>query len=95
MPEQDGHVLIRGSGLAVEGPGVLHGLIFWPDEDADYADIYDGLDATTGKLFCRIETSTSTTWSWASEHGVLFDNGIYVAGKDADVETTVLFHNVE
>lgn len=95
MPEGDGHVLVKGSGLAVEGPVVLHGLIFWPDSDADYADIYDGLEAVSGKKFCRIESSTSITWSWSFEHGVLFDHGIYVDGIDSAVETTVLFHNIE
>lgn len=95
MIEGDGHVLIKGSDLAVEGPVILRGLIFWPDADADYADIYDGLDATSGKKFCRIESSTSITWAWSFEHGVQFDNGIYVDGIDDAVETTVIFHNVE
>lgn len=95
MPHADGFVLIKGSGLVVEGPGDLHGLIFWPDADADYADVYDGLDATSGKKFCRIETSTSITWSFHFDPGVHFENGIYVAGKDEAVETTVIFNPEE
>lgn len=95
MPEPSGFVRIEGDGLAVEGPCILHGIIFWPDSDADYADIYDGLDATSGKKFCRIESSTSITWSFVFPEGIEFDHGIYVDGIDSAVETTILFHNVE
>lgn len=95
MENADGHVLVKGDGRAVEGSCIVHGIIFWPDDDADYVDIYDGLDETSGKKVFRIETATSITWAWSFTHGILFDNGVYVDGKDDAVETTILFHNVE
>lgn len=95
MPEGSSWTLIRGDGLAVEGPCLLLGLIFWPDADADYVDVYDGHDATSGKLFCRIETPTSLTWSFCFGSKPRFDGGIYVDGIDGDVETTVIYEDVE
>lgn len=91
MPEGGGWVRIKGDGRAVEGPCRLFGLIFWPDADADYVDVYDGLDATGGKKFVRIEAATSTTRGLYFPDGVPFDNGIYVDGIDSAVETTVVF----
>jgi endoglucanase Acf2 len=63
----------------------------WPDSDADYADVYDGRDPTAGKKFCRVEASSQNTRHISLGQGVPFDIGIYVNGKDAAVETTVVF----
>jgi hypothetical protein len=90
-----GFVLIKGTGLAVEGPCELVGLIFWPDANEDYADIYDGLDAVGGKKFCRLESSTQITWGLFLATPVTMEHGVYVAGIDSAVETTVLFRYAE
>ena len=91
MPEGNAWVRIPGSGLAVEGACQVLGVIFWPNDDTDYADIYDGLDATSGKKFCRIESSTSITWCFCFAHPPEFSSGVYVKGVDDDVETTIVF----
>jgi len=91
MPGGVSWVRITGDGLAVQGPCVLHGLIVWPDSDGDYADVYDGLDATAGKKFCRVECAASTTRHVQFGQGVEFTAGVYVDGIDSAVQTTVLF----
>lgn len=84
-------VKVTGDGLAYSGPCLLMGLIFWPDANADYVDIYDGRDDTSGKKFCRIESSVQVTWPFCFATGVPFDVGIFIKAIDAAVETTVVF----
>lgn len=84
-------VKITGDGMAFDGPCILKAVVFWPDADADYVDVYDGRDTTTGKKFCRIETATQTTKTLNLGSGVVFGKGIYVDGIDAAVETTVVY----
>lgn len=84
-------VRITGDGQAFDGPCVLKAVIFWPDANADYVDVYDGRDTTTGDKFCRIETAASTTKTLNLGSGVSFGKGIYVDGIDAAVETTIVY----
>lgn len=86
------YVRIVGSGRAVQGACIVRGVIFAPDANADYVDIYDGLDATSGERVCRIESSTITTQHLAFGDGVQFHSGVYVSGIDSAVETTILFN---
>lgn len=83
--------LVKGDGIAYNGPCVLKTIIFWPDEAADYADIYDGRDTTSGVKFCRVEADVDETKVVGLGDGVLFSRGIYVDGIDSAVETTVVF----
>ena len=82
---------ITGSGVAFDGPCLLTNVLFWPDSDADYVDVYDGRDATAGRKFLRVEVAVSTTLAYDLGGGVPFDVGIYVAGIDGAVETTVAY----
>ncbi len=82
---------IAGDGLVYDGPCVVRHIIFWPDAAADYVDIYDGRDATSGDKFCRLEAETDQTRHLGLGQGVLFGRGIYVDGIDAAVETTICF----
>lgn len=92
MPEPATHwTRITGDGLVYDGPCILHHIIFWPDAAADYADIYDGRDTTTGKKFARIELEADQTRPINLGNGVVFGQGIYIDGIDATVETTVAF----
>lgn len=84
---------VRGAGdfLAYSGSCRLTHILVWPDGDGDYADIYDGRDATSGKKFLRVECGGQTTRHISLGQGVLFHVGLYVDGIDAVVETTVIF----
>lgn len=82
---------ITGDGLAYSGPCLLTHVILYPDANQDYADIYDGRDATSGKKLARFVTSTRSTHAFSFGQGVRFDVGLYVDAKDAAVETTVVF----
>lgn len=95
MPVGSSWVRVKGDGRAVEGPCLLHDIVFWPDANGDYVDIYDGLDATAGKKFCRIESVVQVTWQMAFDPPVEFFAGIYCDGIDSAVETTIVFSQVE
>lgn len=82
---------IAGDGLVYDGPCVVKQIIFWPDAAADYVDVYDGRDRTSGEKFCRIEAENDQTRHIGLGSGVLFGRGIYVDGIDSAVETTVAF----
>ena len=84
-------VRIVGDGLAFSGPCLLTHIIMWPDANADYADVYDGRDTTSGKKFVRVEAAVQTTRHINLSQGVRFDVGIYIDGKGSAVETTVVF----
>lgn len=93
MPEQR-WVRVVGDGLAYEGACLLRSVIFWPDADADYADIYDGRDSSSGKKLCRIESGDSNTLALDFGEGIPFNIGIYIDGVDSAVQTTVVFHTL-
>jgi len=82
---------IDGDGLAYWGRCLLTDVIFWPDSDGDYVDLYDGRDATSGRLLCRLEANYDETVHFEFGEGLAMDIGIYVDGIDADVDTTVAF----
>jgi hypothetical protein len=82
---------VTGDGMAYDGPCIVKAIVFHPDTAADYADIYDGRDATSGTKFCRIENAVDSTLAIDFGDGVLFGKGVYVDGIDSAVETTVAF----
>jgi len=84
-------VQIAGDGLVFNGPCIVKSIIFWPHTDDQYADIYDGRDATSGKKFCRVEAYTPATRHISFGQGVQFGRGIYVNAKHREDETTVAF----
>ena len=94
MPKQR-WVRVKGSDLVYIGPCTLHSIIFAPVTGADYVDIYDGRDATSGKKFCRIVSSAVISWCFCFGAGLEFDEGIYVTDIDEGTETTVVFTPLE
>ena len=95
MPHASGWTMIKGSGLAVEGPCVLLGVIFTPDTTNDYVTIYDGIDAASGRKFAKITTAVDVTWPFHMSCHPLFAAGVYVEGIDSAVETTIIYESVE
>lgn len=92
MPEAATHwARITGNGLVYDGPCTVTHIIFWPNANADYVDIYDGRDSTTGDKFCRIETANQNTRHVGLGQGIRFGRGIYVKGIDNVVQTTIAF----
>jgi len=84
-------VRVVGDGAVYLGPCLVHSIIVLPDTADDYAVIYDGRDATSGKQFVKVILSSVTTHKLTFGNGVPFDQGIYVDAFDAAVETTVVF----
>ena len=85
------YVRIVGSGRAYQGNCIVRGIVFSPDTANDYADIYDGLDDVSGERVFRVKTSTLITWNFPFSCGIQFSHGVYVAGIDSAVETTIFF----
>jgi len=88
-------VHLLGDGLVYSGPCLVHSIILVPDAAADYCTIYDGRDATSGKQFVKVVSSSVTTHKLTFGNGVPFDQGVYVDGIDAGVETTIVFTPLE
>lgn len=89
------YVRIVGDGRAYQGKALVKGIIFMPITANDYVDVYDGLDATSGELVCRIVSAVVTTWPFCMPFGVWFQRGIYLDGIDDEVQTTVFFEPLE
>uniref|UniRef100_A0A6H1ZUQ4 Uncharacterized protein n=1 Tax=viral metagenome TaxID=1070528 RepID=A0A6H1ZUQ4_9ZZZZ len=88
---------VRGKGdfLAFSGPCLLTHVIVYPDAADDYADVYDGRDATVGSKLARFRCADKGTRQFDFGDGILMDGGIYVAAFDSAVETTIAFIPVE
>lgn len=82
---------VVGTGVAFVGPCRVFHILALPDANNDYADVYDGVDTGSGKKFCRVYSTTKTIQHLPLGEGVIFDRGVYVDGKDAAVETTIVF----
>ena len=82
---------VTGDGCIYEGPCIVKQIIFEPVSANDYAEIYDGRDATSGTKFAKVICTIVLTWPLDLGPGVLFGKGIYVNGIDGDVATTIGF----
>lgn len=82
---------IVGDGLIYDGPCIVKTIILWPHTSSQYADVYDGRDATSGVKFCRLDAFSAHTRHISLGDGVLFGRGIYVAAEHQEDETTVTF----
>jgi len=84
---------VRKSGdfLVFSGRCLLTHVIVYPDLADDYADVYDGRDATVGTKLARFRCIGKGTEQFDFGDGILMDGGIYVAAYDAAVETTIAF----
>jgi len=82
---------IVGDGLICRGPCLVHDILFTPNAVNDTVSIYDGRDATTGRLFATLFTAVKVSWAFCLADGVRFDRGIYIDSLDGDQETTIVF----
>lgn len=73
---------------------MIHGIIFTPISANDYAIIYDGHDATSGRKLCKVISSVVVTWALCFALPIFCPRGVYVEGKDDEVETTILHREV-
>ena len=84
-------VRVVGDGAVYLGPCLVHSITLLPNVATDYCTIYDGRDATSGKPFLTVISSTVDTHEIIFPTPVPFDQGIYVDAFDAVVETTIVF----
>lgn len=84
-------VRLAADGLAVEGPCLVHTIIFTPNNNDEYAEVYDGRDATAGKLFCRVIMFREETAVVDLGQGVRFDRGVYVGVENLGDAVTIVF----
>ena len=95
MPEGSAWVRFAGDGLVVEGPCVVTALLWRCDKNDETCEIYDGLDAVSGKLFTELIGDAKMSYSFNLGDGVRFDNGVYVDQTTTNDVITVCFRNVE
>ena len=82
---------IAGDGLIYDGPCIVTNILFWPGGADEEVLVYDGRDATSGRLFCKVLVKNEESRSVALGNGVLFGSGIYVDAQNSDDETTITF----
>lgn len=82
---------INGDGLVYEGGCTLSHISFMAGDDNRYVDVYDGRDATSGKLFQRYKLLSEETTSVDFSTPVPFDRGIYIDAESSEEKTTVVF----
>ena len=92
----EGHAWVRqcGSGSVAEWPLRLINILWYCHGQGDSAQIYDGLDATTGKPFLKMSGSGSEVITVALGEGARFEHGIYVTQSDNDDEMTFVYEPV-
>lgn len=88
-------VRLAASGLAVEGPCLVHSLIFTPNNNDESVDVYDGRDAVAGRLFCHVVMFREETTAIDLGAGVPFDRGVYVSMENVGDAVTVVFTPLE
>jgi len=77
-----------GDGRVYEGPCVLFEIILQPVGNGESVDVYDGRDATSGKLLTTIVAATTTTTHLSLGQGIKCDLGIYLdVGQTASIVT--------
>lgn len=84
-------VRVTTDGVVFSGPCLVHNIIFAPTRNDEYVDVYDGRDATAGKLFCRLLVFREQTHTVSLGQGAPFDIGIYVALENAGDAVTIVF----
>jgi len=88
-------VRLAADGLAVEGSCLVHTIIFTPNNNDESVDVYDGLDAVAGKLFCHVVMFREETRTIDLGEGVPFDRGVYVAMENVGDAVTIVFTPLE
>ena len=88
-------VRILGDGCVYAGRCKIYMIVLQVDSANDYANVYDGVDVGSGKLFVKLASAVKVTWSLDLNSGVPFANGIYVDATDSTVATTIVFEPIE
>lgn len=91
MPEADGWVLVEGSGLVADTSIVVSGFLWHCSQNGNTCKIYDGPDATSGKLFATLIGDNDVFYSFGVGGGVGFENGLYVVQSTTSEQLTVIF----
>jgi len=94
MPEGKSFVVIKGDGLAVQWPVLLTDILFYCSADGNQCLIYDGLDVTSGKFFCRLQGANDRSYHVGLGEGVEFSSGIYVDQSGTSDECTICFRSL-
>lgn len=82
---------VVGDGLVYTGSCLVKNLVLEAGDDERYVDVYDGRDATSGKLFARFQLLNETTYCYSFGDGVPFGRGIYIDAESGEENTTVVF----
>lgn len=95
MPEGAAWVRKAGSGRVVQGRCVLLGFLWRCDKNDEECDVYDGLDATSGRPFTEMIGDGSSFYSFPLGEGIEFAEGIYVDQTTVNDVITVYFRQID
>lgn len=91
MLPADGFVRVLGDGLAVRGACVVKGILWRCDKNNEECKVYDGRDATSGRLFASLIGGADSLYHFDFGDGVVFHEGVYVDQTTNNDEFTVYF----
>jgi hypothetical protein len=91
MPEGKAFAVVKGDGRAVEGRCVVTDILWYCKSQGNQLFVYDGLDATSGRFFCRMSAGNTENLDVHLGEGVEFASGVYVDQSSTDDEVTICF----
>ena len=81
-----------GSGLATHDPAYLSCIIASVETSADYIEVYNGRDATSGTKIMKLKVLANRSVAFNISRELLCDRGIYISCSVSTVEWSVFFH---
>jgi len=89
-----GYKRITNDELVTEGKGLLWGFVFDTSVSGDTISIYDGLDASSGKLAFHCMGLTNVPNAVMLPVPVPYENGLYVVLSTNVTDATILFRSL-
>lgn len=95
MPEGAAWVRLAGSGRVVQGRCLILGALWRCNKNDEECLIYDGLDATSGRLFTKMVGDPDKFYPFDFGDGIEFAQGIYVDQTTVLDEVTIYFRQID
>lgn len=95
MPDGKAFVVVKGDGRAVQGPCLVTDILWYCDKNNETCAIYDGLDATAGRLFHTLKGDADSCYLFGFGDGIEFSSGVYVDQTSTDDVATICFYSLD
>lgn len=91
MSDHVGFTRITSSNIINEGATLLYGLLLLVSVASGDISLYEGLDASSGRLIAKIQGVAAVTLPIKFDQPLYLDRGLYVAIGSNVTETTILW----